>query len=286
MTRFRKAICNETFGNWSIADVFQYVGDLGYDGVEVDPSTLAQTVESISSAERENIRRTAESAGVEIIGLHSVLKSPKEVFYLNHPDASIRARTAEYLKAVIAFCSDLGGKIVVLGSAKQRNVCPGLPPQQAWVYAVEVFRESLEPAERRGVTLCLEPLTPRVTNFITKASEAIRMVEEIDHPNFKMMLDVRSASDDERPIPDLIRQSASHLAHFHANDDNGKAPGTGNADYAGISAALREIGYRGYLSVEVFDFRPDPETIARESLKTLRKYFDWRKRSPQRRGGR
>ena len=100
------------------------------------------------------------------------------------------------------------------------------------------------------------------------------MVEEIDHPNFRMMLDVRSASDDERPIPDLIRQSASYLAHFHANDDNGRGPGAGNADYAGISAALREIGYDGYLSVEVFDFQPDPETIARGSLKTLREYFD------------
>ena len=163
---------------------------------------------------------------------------------------------------------------MVLGSAKQRNVRPGLTPQQAWVYAVEVFREILETAERRGVVLCLEPLSPRVTNFITKASEAIRMVEEIDHPNFKMMLDVRGASDDERPIPDLIRRSAPHLAHFHANDDNGRGPGGGNADYAGISSALREIGYRGYLSVEVFDFQPGPEAIARESLRTLRKYFD------------
>lgn len=100
------------------------------------------------------------------------------------------------------------------------------------------------------------------------------MVEEIHHPNFKMMLDVRSASADEMPIPDLIRQSARYLTHFHANDDNGKGPGFGNADYAGISDALKEISYRGYLSVEVFDFQPNPETIAMESLKTLRKHFD------------
>jgi len=273
MARFRKAICNETFGNWGIADVLQYVGDLGYDGVEIDPSTLAETVEDISTAAREDIRRTAESAGVEIVGLHSVLKNPNELLYLNHPDAFVRARTAEYLKAVIAFCSDLGGKIVVLGSARQRNVCPGVTPQQAWTYAVEVFRACLECGESRGVTLCLEPLTARVTNFITKASEAIKMVEEIDHPCFRMMLDVRSASDDEQPIPELIRQSASHLAHFHTNDDNGRAPGTGNADYEAISTALREIGYDGYLSVEVFDFQPNPETIAEESLETLKRYF-------------
>ena len=88
-----------------------------------------------------------------------------------------------------------------------------------------------------------------------------------------MMLDVRSASYDEMPIPELIKQSARHLAHFHANDDNGKYPGAGNADHAGIAVALQEVKYDGYLSVEVFDFQPDPETIAIKSLDTLKRYY-------------
>jgi len=274
MTRFKKAICNDAFENWRIADVFQYVGDLGYDGVEINPYTLGETLEGVSPVQRADIRQAAESAGVEIVGIHSILKGPEGFFYINHPDASIRAATVGHLKALITFCGDLGGKVIPLGASKQRNILPELTPQQAWDYTVEVFRAILETAEERRVLLCLEPLSHRLTNFVTKASEAVRMVEEIDHPNFRMMLDVRSASDDERPIPDLIRQSASYLAHFHANDDNGRGPGAGNADYAGISAALREIGYDGYLSVEVFDFQPDPETIARGSLKTLREYFD------------
>jgi len=273
MTSFKKAICNDAFENWDIADVCQYVGELGYDGVEINPYTLGETLEGISSAERMRIREAAESAGVEIIGIHSILKSPNGFFYINHPDASVRADTVEHLNALITLCADLGGRVIPLGASKQRNVLPALTPQQAWDYAVEVFREALKTAERRGVVLCLEPLSHRLTNFITKASEAVKMVEEIHHPNFKMMLDVRSASNDEMPIPDLIRQSARHLAHFHANDDNGKGPGTGNADYAGISTALREISYGGYLSVEVFDFQPNPETIAIESLNTLRIYF-------------
>jgi len=271
---FKKAICNKTFPNWKIADVFQYAGALGYDGVEIDPYTLADTVEEISPAEREGIRQAAKAAGVEIVGIHSITKSPKWFLCVNHPDASIRARAVEYLKALITFCGDLGGKIMVFGGAKRRNVHPDLTPQQAWGYAVQVFTEILDTAEARGVVVCLEPLSHRLTNFVTRASEAIRMVEGIDHPNFRMMLDVRSASDDERPIPDLIRHSAPYLAHFHSNDDNGRGPGAGNADYAGISDALREIGYRGYLSVEVFDLQPDSETIARQSLKALRRYFD------------
>ena len=273
MARFKKAICNGAFENWEIADVFQYIGNLGYDGIELNPYTLCDTLGGLSYIDRVRIREEAESVGIEIIGIHSILKGPKGIFHLNHPDASIRADTLEHLNALITLCGDLGGKVIPLGASKQRTVLPGLTSQQAWDYAVEVFRDALKTAERCGVVLCLEPLTHRLTNFITKASEAVRMVEEINHPNFKMMIDVRSASDDEMPIPELIRQSARYLAHFHANDDNGRGPGTGNADYAGISVALREINYGGYLSVEVFDFQPDPETIAIESLNTLRKYF-------------
>lgn len=275
MAYFKKAICNDMFENWEISEVFQYVDDLGYDGIELNPYTLGPILEEISPASRTKIREAAESAGIEIVGIHSILKGPGKFYYMNHPDASIRTDTAEHLKVLIRLCGDLGGKVIPLGASRQRRVYPGLTHQQAWDYAAEVFRSILDTAEEYGVILCLEPLSFRLTDFITKASDAIRMVEEIDHPNFRMMLDVRSASADEMPIPEQIRQSAPYLAHFHANDDNGKGPGTGNADYEGISAALLEVGYSGYLSVEVFDFEPDPETIATESLKTLRKYFDF-----------
>ncbi|MFC1717730.1 sugar phosphate isomerase/epimerase family protein [Candidatus Poribacteria bacterium] len=273
MSRFRKAICNDQFGDREIADVFHYVGELGYDGVELNPYMLSENIRDLSPAQRQDIRRMAKSAGVEIIGLHSILKTDTGFYYFNHPDASVRAETVEHLNDLIVLCGDLGGEIIVLGASKKRNIWPGVTFQQAWDYAVEVFKGSLEAAGKYGVMLCLEPLTHLLTDFITQTSDAVRMVEEISHPNFRMMLDVRSASHDAISIPDQIRQSARHLTHFHANDDNGKGPGAGNADYAAIAAALREINYDGYLSVEVFDFQPDPETIAKESLDTLKRYF-------------
>lgn len=274
MTHFKKAICNETFEGWKIEDIFQYVGELGYDGVEINPYKLSEPIDEISFVQRCEIQRSAERAGVEIVGIHSVFKAQQDFFYLNHPDTSVRAKAEEHLKALISLCGDLGGKIMVFGASKYRAIYPGLTYQQAWQYSVEIFKAILHLAEEQEVVLCLEPLSHRLTDFITTVSEAIRMVEEINHTNFKMMIDVRSATDDEMPIPDLIRRSANHLFHFHANDDSGGAPGTGNADYAGIAKALKEIEYNGYLSVEVFDFKPNPETIAIESLETLKKYFD------------
>ncbi len=72
------------------------------------------------------------------------------------------------------------------------------------------------------------------------------------------------------PMPNLIRLAAPYLAHFHANDANLRGPGFGSTDFVPIFRALSEVGYRGYVSVEVFDFKPGPAVIARDSLRYMR----------------
>ena len=71
------------------------------------------------------------------------------------------------------------------------------------------------------------------------------------------------------PIPELIRRHASLLAHFHANDPNRQGPGFGELDFVPIFAALGEIDYRGWVSVEVFDYTPGIERLAQESIANM-----------------
>jgi sugar phosphate isomerase/epimerase len=99
------------------------------------------------------------------------------------------------------------------------------------------------------------------------------MVREIDHPSFRLMLDVKSMCAEPRPPAETIRQHGPLVVHFHANDANRRGPGMGDTDFRPIAAALRDVGYAGYVSVEVFDYQPDAETIARESLRYLRETF-------------
>jgi len=266
-------ICNEMFQGWEIGRVFRYAGKLGYDGVEIAPFTLADSVEEISQARRREIRREAEDAGVEIVGLHWLFVKP-EGLYINHPDDSIRLRTRDYLLRLVEFCGDLGGRIMVVGSPKQRNILEGQTYRDTYRRTLEVLQAVLPEAEARGVTLCLEALDPHQTNFLTDTEEAMRLVRDIDHPNLQMMVDVRSAWFGEKEeVPDVIRSAAPYLRHIHANDANRLGPGMGDVDFGPIVDALREVGYEGYVSVEVFDFSPGPEEIARRSLQYLRKFF-------------
>lgn len=266
----RYSICNELFQGWPLRRVMEYCQQLGYHAVEIAPFTLTDNVEDLSSAERAAIRRTAQEVGIDIAGLHWLLVKPPGL-HLTTSDAEVRRRTAQYLVALVHFCADIGGKVLVLGSPKQRSVLPDSTPEQAWERARETLMPAVKVAEQRGVVWCIEPLSPAETNFLNRAEDAIRFVQSLDSPAARIILDVKAMSSESKPIPQIIRDSAGWFAHFHANDPNLKGPGMGEVDFQPIVEALKEVGYQGYLSVEVFDYSDGAEHIAQVSLATLRR---------------
>ena len=119
----------------------------------------------------------------------------------------------------------------------------------------------------------MEPLAPVETDFINTAADAIRFTEQFRSPNFQIILDVKAMCSESKPIPQIIRESWPHFAHFHANDKNLKGPGFGDVDFKPIAAALKEVGYNGFVSVEVFKFEEGPEVIAGKSIQYLKHIF-------------
>lgn len=266
------AICNEIFQGWSLDKTFRFAAAAGYDAVEISPFTLAETVADISALQRKAIRENAAQAGIQISGIHWVLVKPAGL-YINHPDHSIRERTRDYFCELVDFCADIGGRFMVVGSPKQRNVMDGVSYEQAWQWALDTFHEPVARAEKRGVTICLEPLSPVETNFINTAAEAVRFIQQLKSPNFKIILDVKAMSSEAKAITQIIQESADYVGYFHANDPNLKGPGFGQVDFKPIAGALATAGYKGFVSVEVFNFDEGPETIATKSLACLKTAF-------------
>jgi sugar phosphate isomerase/epimerase len=269
------AICNETFGTRSFADTFSTIRKLGYTGVEIAPFTFAPHNEPfdmrhVSAQKIVDVRTMAEDMGLEIIGLHWLL-AKTEGNYLTSPDATVRRRTGEYLKTLIEVCASLGGKIMVLGSPKQRNLLPGVSYEDAEAYAAEVLHAAVSTCKQYGVTMGLEPLGPAEGDFMLTAESGIRLAKEVDSPYCKLHLDVKAMSSEAKPIPDIIRDSREWMIHFHANDPNLLGPGMGDVDFRPIFAALKEIRYDGWVSVEVFKYEPSSDEIARRSIEYMRK---------------
>ncbi|MFQ3648948.1 MAG: sugar phosphate isomerase/epimerase family protein [Gemmataceae bacterium] len=266
----RYAICNETFEGWEHARVCDYVASLGYTGLELAPFTLAERITDVSSAQRRDLRLTAERAGLQIIGLHWLLAKTTGLM-LTSPDDTVRQATADYLVELAGAAADLGGDILVFGSPAQRRIPAGASRQQAMGWAVDTFRRAAPGIEAMGVKLCVEPLAPPEADFLTSAAEAIQLIQQVQSPAFRLHLDVKAMSAEKDDMPTLIQRHREQLYHFHANDPNKRGPGFGAVDFVPLLAALKAISYSGWVSVEVFDYTPDPETIATQSLAYLRK---------------
>ncbi len=264
----RYAICNETFEGWDHERVCRVTAGLGYQGLEVAPFTLAPRIGEVTPERRRTLRRQAEDNGLTICGLHWLL-AKTEGLCLTSPEEAVRRRTADYLVELARCCRDLGGDLMVFGSPAQRRIPAGYTRAQAADFAVDTFRRAAAGLADQGVRLCLEPLSPPEADFINTCAEAVEILDRIGHPNFVLHLDVKAMATDG-PATELIRRYAARTGHFHANDPNRRGPGFGATDFVPIFRALRDSGYRGWMSVEVFDYAPDPETVARESIRYMR----------------
>lgn len=263
------AICNETFVDWPFEKACQFSRECGYTGIEIAPFTIANDVKDISAAKRIEVKQQAADAGLAVVGLHWLL-AKTEGYYLTSPDAEVRKRTSEYMQELARCCRDMGGTILVFGSPLQRNLKDGVTEEQGMDYAAEVFRGAMPVLKECGVTLALEPLGPGEGNFLNTAADGVKLMGMIDSPHCKLHLDCKAMSTEDQPVADVVRANAAQMVHFHANDPNKLGPGMGDLDFVPIMQALVDIKYDGWVSVEVFDYSPGPETLARESIENLK----------------
>lgn len=265
----RFAICNELFQDWPWERALELTRECGYTGWEIAPFTLGEHPTQLSAERRSQLAEQVSQFGIDVVGLHWLL-AKTEGYHLTTNDAEVRSRTSDYLGQLAALCRDLGGAIMVLGSPAQRNFPSEMTHAQAADNARSVLEQALPELEKHQVTLALEPLGPGEGNFWNHAAQVVEVIEHIDSPLVQLHLDVKAMSSEGMPIADVIRANAQHLVHFHANDPNLLGPGMGDVDFKPIFDALREVDYQGWVSVEVFDYKPGIETIARQSMQNMR----------------
>jgi sugar phosphate isomerase/epimerase len=267
------AICNETFGEMPLREALPLAKQHGFTGWEVAPFMLAADRNQFQPSEfsmeaRRDYRQQVEQAGLTIVGLHWLL-AKTQGFHLTNPDSAMRRRTAQRLGELARLCRDLGGDLMVLGSPQQRNYPIEQGEASAMDNAAEVLRWCLPELEDCNVRIAIEPLGRKEGNFLNTAALGRQLIEQVNSPLVRLHLDVKAMSDESIPIDQTIRDHADLMIHFHANDPNLLGPGMGDVDFRPIMAALHEVKYDGWISVEVFDYRPGVERILRESRANL-----------------
>ena len=255
----RIALCNEVLAAMAFEDQCELAATLGYDGLEIAPFTLADSPHRIDSAEAKRIRGVVESTGLVVTGLHWLLVRPAGLS-LTDPDAAVRARTLEVVKRLIGLCAELGGKVLVHGSPKQRGVAAGETLDIARARLRDFLAEAAEAAAAHGVVYCIEPLSRNETLLVNTIAEAAEIVRAVGRPSLRTMIDCSAAGLSESvTVPELIDAwlPTGLVGHVQVNDPNRRAPGQGEMRFAPIFAALKRQGYDGTVAVEPFDYVPD-----------------------------
>ena len=120
--------------------------------------------------------------------------------------------------------------------------------------------------------LLLEPLNRYESNLLNTLAQAGHLLDSLRTRNVRLLADWFHMNIEESSLPDAIRGAKGLIGHVHFADSNRLAVGCGHTDAAAAVAALREIGYQGYLSAEIFP-RPDSEDAARRTMEAYRSLF-------------
>ncbi|MGA7574455.1 MAG: sugar phosphate isomerase/epimerase family protein [Terriglobales bacterium] len=204
-------------------------------------------------------------------------------------DAEIRRRTRQHLVDTIKVTADLGSTLMGGPVYSPVGYLPGRRrTSDEWKWAVECFQTLGEPLQQNGITLALEPLNRFETYFLNIAADAIKLCTEINHPSIGVLLDTFHTNIEEKDVAAAFHQTGTMLKHVHACENDRGIPGTGHVDFVGIAAALKHIGYAGWITIESFgyshkelaaaaaiwrDLAPTPEAVAFDGLPFLNRTF-------------
>ena len=183
---------------------------------------------------------------------------------LIHPDEAIRENGKAYVRASIEAARAIGSTILVgpIYSATGRT-WQSTPDERArdMDLLVEILGELAGYAADHGLVLGLEPLNRFETSFINLTEQMIDVVDRVDHPSCKIMLDTFHMNIEEKSLGDAIRAAGPRLVHLHACENDRGTPGSGNVAWDEVAQGLKDIGYDGPVVIESFTAKV--KTIAR-----------------------
>jgi len=249
---------------------FDVLSKEGLGGVEVALTRLAPWSDLTTSLLKA-YRRDLEDSGLEVSSLQALLFGVEGAALLQD-EASFRIM-ADHLRRVAAWGAVLGAKVAVFGSPKQRSR-GALDHEQAFGLGRDRFAMIAAAMAEEGVILGLEPVPAAYGgDFLPSAEDVRAMVAAVDHHGLRVHLDtgcVFLGGDDVGPA---IHACAPVMAHFHAAEPQLGDFSAPKSDHAAAAAALREVGYEGWVSIEMLPGGDDPLAAARTALQFVRKTY-------------
>jgi sugar phosphate isomerase/epimerase len=234
--------------------------DLAFDAVELfppEPDALdPNAVKELLAAHKLAVSAVGSGAGWV-----------RHKLSLTHPDQAHRAKAIAFVRSMIDFAAALDAPVII--GSMQGRWGDGVNKETALAFLAESLNDLGSHAAIRGQVLLYEPLNRYETNLINTIADGVAFVRGLQTNNVKLMADLFHMNIEEANIGEAIRAGGKYIGHVHFADSNRRPAGLGHIDFNEAVAALRDIGYDGYLAAEALPY-PNPEAAARQTMKRFR----------------
>lgn len=238
----------------------RHAAELGFDAIEIFPADADSLVE-LKTGE------VLQRLGLALSGIGTGVGWVKHRVSLTSGDAGTRTAALTFIKSIIDRASELGAP-AILGSMQGRYG-DGVSKDQAIVWLRDGLELLGEHAHQRGQIFLFEALNRYETNLVNRVAEVLAILEPLATKNIRILADLFHMNIEETDIAAALKLAGDKLGHIHYVDSNRRAAGSGHVDFAPILTALRDQGYRGYLSTEAIPI-PDSLTVARQAMDAFR----------------
>jgi sugar phosphate isomerase/epimerase len=245
-----------------LAKACESAAQLGFDGIEVFPR----------SAEEVDWRKLQKLLSQHELKLAAVGTGAGWVAHklrLTDPDEAVRQRAIAFAGDIIDRAGELGASAIV-GSMQGRWE-GSTTRDQALQWLGEALVQLARRAERHHTFVLIEPLNRYETNMLNGVAESIAFIKGLEAQNVKLLCDLFHMNIEEVDLASAIHSAGRRLGHVHFADSNRRAIGFGHINVEAVFAALREVGYKGWLSAEILPV-PDSETAAAQTIRSFQQF--------------
>jgi sugar phosphate isomerase/epimerase len=268
------AFSSNAFRNHSLEETVGILAEIGYDGLEVMGDVPHAWPPDMTPDRVQAFRKAVERHGMGISNLNAFMMCAVEDFHHPswiEPDPAYRRRRVEHTIAAVRLAKELGAPTV--------STEPGGHLPEGWTreLGLETFREGLHEAARHaesaGVRLLIEPEPGMI---IERSDEFEAFMEGVRSPAVGLNFDLGHFFCVGEDPAALIRRFGRRIEHVHLEDIAADRrhfhlpPGRGAIGFRGVVDALEEVGYDGWVTIELYPFQEDPAGVAREAYGAIR----------------
>jgi len=272
------AFSTNAYTRFGLSDAMRGIKRAGFDGVEILADIPHAYPDAIDDSLIANVRRALDETGLTVSNINCNCSfgywkdAPPEPYFepsLISPNPQHRADRTRLILKALDFAKAIGAANISITSGRCLG---GMPPDRAAKQFAESIKPILDRAQSLDVKVGIECEPGLYLEYVAELRE---WIDRVGSPVFGANLDIGHSQVIGESIPDVVRMLGDRIWNLHVEDIPGRKhyhmiPGEGTLDWKSLIAALRDIRYERFLTVELYTHTENPQDAAERSRRFLR----------------